>query len=111
MKLPPDAIIDPRKITHYLLVPRAKGDKCRFLASAGYDLDQAARLITDLRDQVLPLDAEELESTEHGQYYQIRASLTGPSGRILRVRTIWMKEHLSQRTKFVTLVPEKAPTA
>ncbi|HEY8899916.1 MAG TPA: hypothetical protein VIM61_05855 [Chthoniobacterales bacterium] len=111
MKLPKDAIIDPRKITHYLLVRRANGDKSRFLALAGYDSDHADRLIADLREQILPLDAEVLESTEHGQFYQIRTSLTGPTGRMLRVRTIWMTEHLSRQTKFVTLVPDKAPTA
>jgi len=34
-------------------------------------------------------------------------SLTGPNGRTLEIRTIWMKEHLSQQTKFITLIPER----
>ncbi|MDD5199837.1 MAG: hypothetical protein PHC88_08540 [Terrimicrobiaceae bacterium] len=107
MKLPADAIIARRKLTHYLLVPLAQGDKSRFLAKAGYDLNQADQLLEDLRGQVLPGDAEELHRTEYGQYHQIRSLLTGPNGRTLRIRTIWMTEHLSQRTKFVTLIPEK----
>lgn len=109
MKLPDDSSIDHRKVTHYLLVPLAQGDKSRFLALAGYDLAQSDRLLADLRDQIVSGDAQKLRSTEHGQYYQIRSALTGPNGRTLRIRTIWMKEHLSQRTKFVTLIPEKTP--
>jgi len=33
--------------------------------------------------------------------------LTGPNGVALAVRTIWMTEHLSGVTKFVTLIPDK----
>ena len=108
MKLPPDSIIARSKITHYLLVPQPKGDKSAFLALAGYDLSKADSLISDLRSQVLPCDAEELERTVYGQFYAIRAALTGPNGRVLRTRTIWIKEHLSQKTKFVTLIPERS---
>lgn len=105
MKLPPDSIIARRKVTHYLLVPQPRGDKSAFLALAGYLPPEADQLIDDLLNQVLPCEAEELENTEYGLYYQIRSTLTGPNGRTLRVRTIWMKEHLSQQTKFVTLIP------
>jgi hypothetical protein len=38
--------------------------------------------------------------------YEIRAQLVGPSGRALRVRTIWMTEYLSGATKFITLIPD-----
>jgi len=107
MKLPADAIIDPRKATHYLLVWRAKGDKSAFLGRAGYTMATASRLVADLRAQILPHEAIPLESTGHGQYYEIRAPLTGPNGRTLRIRAIWMTEHLSGITKFITLVPDK----
>jgi hypothetical protein len=33
-------------------------------------------------------------------------SIVGPSGRTLRVRTIWMTEYLSGATKFITLIPD-----
>ena len=106
MKLPPESIIASSKVTGYLLAFQKKNDKSRFLARAGYDASHADRLICDLREQILPCEAEELECTEYGQYYQIVAPLTGPNGRTLHVRTIWMKEHLSQRTKFITLIPD-----
>lgn len=48
-----------------------------------------------------------LENNVYGQLYEVRAELSGPSGRGLRVRTIWMTEHLSGQTKFITLIPDK----
>jgi hypothetical protein len=64
----------------------------------------------DLRTQILPLDAVVLETNKFGRYYEIRGTLTGPNGVKLAVRTIWMTEHLSGATKFVTLIPDKRRT-
>ena len=107
MKLHPDSIIAPAKVTHYLLVPQARGDKSRFLLLAGYDSSLADQLIHDIRSQVLPCDAVFSELTEHGQFFEIVCPLTGPNGRVLDIRTVWMKEHLSGQTKFITLIPER----
>jgi hypothetical protein len=107
MKLPPDSLIAPEKLSSYLLVRLPKGDKSSFLALAGYTLQTATKLGNDLRSQVLPQDAAPLHRTQHGQYYEIRAPLIGPNGRTLHVRTIWITEHLSGITKFVTLIPDK----
>jgi hypothetical protein len=106
VKLPADSLIARIKITHYLLVRQTKGDKSAFLASAGYDVANADQLIDDIRRQVLPWDAVPLEVTEYGQLYQISCPLAGPNGRVLGIRTIWMKEHLSGQTKLITLIPE-----
>jgi hypothetical protein len=107
MKLPADSIIAGNKITNYLLVWQPRGDKSRFLQLAGYDSSRPDQLIHDIRVQVLGSDAMTTEVTEHGQFYEISCPLTGPNGRILDVRTIWMKEHLSGHTKFITLIPER----
>jgi len=56
------------------------------------------------------LEAQRLESNRFGQYYEIRGTLTGPNGVALPVRTIWMTEHLSGVTKFVTLIPDTRRT-
>jgi hypothetical protein len=108
MKLPPDSFIARAKITHYLLVPQARGDKSRFLGLAGYDSSLADQLLQDLHTQVLPCEAVIAERTEHGQYFEISCPLTGPNGRTLGIRTVWMKEHLSGQTKFITLIPERS---
>ena len=39
MKLPQDTEIAPQKLSEYLLVNRAIGDKSEFLGRAGYVLD------------------------------------------------------------------------
>jgi hypothetical protein len=106
VKLPEDSHIAPEKLTRYLLVPQARGDKSTYLALAGYTLDNFTTLLTDLRAQILNQDAAALETTSYGQLYEIRAPLVGPSGRTLRVRTIWMTEYLSGVTKFITLIPD-----
>jgi hypothetical protein len=106
VKLPEDSHIAPEKLTRYLLVPQTRGDKSAYLALAGYTLDNFTTLLTDLRAQILNQDAAALETTSYGQLYQIRAPLVGPSGRTLRVRTIWMTEYLSGATKFITLIPD-----
>lgn len=108
MKLPGHAIIAREKATRYLLVHQARGDKSAFVKRAGYTLDNADQLLNDLRSQILTLDAEPLQSNNFGQYYEIRGSLRGPNGWTLAVRTIWMTEHLSALTRFVTLLPDKS---
>ncbi len=110
MKLPRDSDIAIEKLTHYLLKPQVRGDKSAFLALAGYTLERADSLLEDLRNQVLAQEAVEIENTPYGRLYQIHSKLTGPSGRSLWVRTIWMTEHLSGMTKFITLIPAKEPT-
>jgi hypothetical protein len=110
MRLPPDATIAEDKLTRYLLLPQTRGDKSAFLAQAGYERENAGHLLRDLRAQILPLEAQRLESNTFGQYYEVRGTLTGPNAVQLPVRTIWMTEHLSGVTKFVTLIPDKRRT-
>ena len=50
--LPPDSKIPIRKLTHYLLVPRAESDKSNWLAKGGYTLENPERFIEDLSSQI-----------------------------------------------------------
>jgi hypothetical protein len=70
-------------------------------------LETSERLMTDIREQLLPLEAELLEETEYGPKYLIRGDLVGPNERQLRVVSIWMTEDATDETKFVTLYPDK----
>ncbi len=108
MKLPPDAEIPLPKLLQYLLVPLARADKSKFLARAGYTTDNAPELLADIRSQILPLDATPAGTTKFGEFFEIRAALRGPNGVSLRVKTIWIREHLSGDTRFVTLLPDKS---
>jgi hypothetical protein len=107
VKLPSNPLIAPEKLTHYLLVQREFDDKSQFLRQAGYVLENWKQLEQDLRLQVLPHDAAPIEQTDYGDLFEIRSALTGPNGKTLFVRTIWMNELRSGVTKFITLYPDK----
>lgn len=106
MRLPLDTGIAFEKLTRYLLIPQARGDKSAFLARAGYSSRNYITLLRDLRTQILPLEALPLERNEFGQYYEIAGKLRGPKGVELGVRTIWMTEQLTGITEFFALIPD-----
>ena len=105
MKLPADTLIARAKLADYLLRRLPENDKSRFLATAGYMRNDAARLEADLRSQLLGLEAGFVETTEYGDKYCIRGILTGPNGRPLHVASFWMTENATGITKFITLYP------
>lgn len=109
MKLPSDTEIAREKLTRYLLVPLARSDKSHWLARGGYTAANPERLLDDLREQILPLDATHARSTPFGEAYEICGDLHGPSGHPISVRTIWLKQALSGRFHFVTLIPLPHP--
>jgi hypothetical protein len=84
-----------------------ENDKSGFLALAGYTLENADRLGSDIRSQILTEEAEFVAGTEYGDTYCIRADITGPNGKSLRVMTIWLTEEATGTTKFITLYPAK----
>ena len=107
MKLPLTVIIAEEKIKEYLLSSRKRNDKSKWLAKAGYQLEDWQRLEKDLRTQLLSLDAVYAEETKYGQMYEIKGMLTGPNGKTLSVCSIWMKENESKLIKFITMFPDK----
>ena len=107
MRLPEDTLIPEEKLTDYLLILKKRNDKSQWLASAGYTLENWEILEEDLREQILSTDATPMENTEYGQNYEIRGELVGLNGKILAIRTIWMTESATGRTKFITMYPDK----
>lgn len=105
MRLPPDSIIAAAKLTNYLLIRKTRNDKSRWLEQAGYTVDNWQALEHDLRRQILPLAATLDENNRYGRVYRIEGRLTGPNGRALQVVTIWMTEHATGQTKFITMYP------
>jgi hypothetical protein len=110
MRLPADSEIPLPKLLQYLLVPLARADKSKFLARAGYTTENASQLIADIRSQILPLDAMPAGTTKFGDFFEVRGALRGPNGVSLDVKTIWIREHLRDNTRFVTLLPDKSKT-
>jgi hypothetical protein len=105
VKLPADAYIDPRKITDYLLRPLEDSDKSAFLAHAGYTEENPELLLSDIRTQLIPLDATDLGPFAFGRKYEIDGELTGPSGVTLQLKSIWATISATGQTRFVTLIP------
>ncbi|MCK4764394.1 MAG: hypothetical protein KAW12_19500 [Candidatus Aminicenantes bacterium] len=107
MKLPENTLIAREKPTRYLLVQKKRNDKSQWLARAGYTLDNWQILETDLRNQILSIDAGPIERTGYGRLYEINGQLVGPNGKILSVRSIWMTERATGDTKFITMYPAR----
>jgi len=107
MKLPGDTLIVPEKLTNYLLVPRKRNDKSKWLAGAGYTPENWEMLEADLRNQILSENADSVERTEFGQMYEIRGILVGPNGKSLSVLTVWMTDNETGNTRFITMSPDR----
>jgi hypothetical protein len=65
------------------------------------------QLEQDIRQQVLIKEAVSVKQTTYGEYFEIGASLNGPNGVALQVKTIWMAEFKTGITKFITLYPDR----
>lgn len=105
MKLPASAIVAREKVTEYLLVRQSRNDKSAFLEKGGYAAGNPDALILGLKALQGQDDATQIDDNQFGIYFEVVGVLRGPSGVGLRVRTIWMTEHLSGITKFITLIP------
>src|SRR5262245_54550962 len=95
------------KLTGYLLVSREWDDKSKFLAQAGFTLENPRLLLASLRQLAEGAEAVQDGSNEYGDFLRVEGELTGPRGRPLSVVTIWLRWHLDGRVRFVTLKPRK----
>ena len=107
MQIPSDAVIPTEKLLNYLLVPRLHGDKSRFLAQAGFELDNAATLMKALRMLADSVEAREDGYNDYGVFLRQEGALVGPTGRTLPVVLIRLRWHLDGSVHFVTLKPRR----
>lgn len=70
MKIPEDAIIHEKKITHYLLARKEFDDKSQFLAIAGFNKNNYRLLIAEIRRLNLENDAIEGRTDEYGTFFK-----------------------------------------
>lgn len=101
------AIIDPRKITHYLLsLSHPVGSaKARFLLRFGFRQDRPQRLTEALRRHIMDHAISETDATPHGVIHAVDGALPTPDGRAPCVRTVWIIKAGENIPRFVTLVP------
>lgn len=110
MKLPnSDRAFIPRpKLRQYLLskshpVGRWKAE---LLGSLGFDELRADALEQALLDIARSQDAAEVIASPYGTLYIIEGDLQTPSGRTVRMRTVWIIEAGQDAPRFVTAYPE-----
>ena len=108
MKLPDSTKIGIDKLTGYLLIRQSRNDKSVFLALGGYTFRNPERLLADLTRLRESGEANLAGENRFGRYFEITGWLPGAVGIALEVKTIWMTEHLSGLTRFITLIPIKA---
>ena len=105
MKLLGDIVVADEKLTHYLLTWRPVSDKSKFLLIAGYNQDNWQLLQKEIKELAENCEALFQDEDEYGVFYSIAGLLHGPNGITLLVRTVWMKEHSRNQTRFITLYP------
>jgi hypothetical protein len=105
VKIPEDLIIPDDKITRYLLVQKARNDKSKFLAQAGFTQENPEELKTAIRIQAVVTAAVEDRNNEYGTFYQVEGDLIGVNGVNLSVVTIWLRRQIDSKFQFVTLKP------
>lgn len=100
-------IVDPRKITQYLLVPQNKNDKSRFLANYGYTQDNWQQLQQDILTASHPAEILDLIPSGWGLRIKLRNHWPTPNKKRIQVISIWQLDRNNQKANFVTLYPDK----
>ena len=106
MKLPADAVIPRAKLTAYLLAPKDKNDKSKFLAQVGFTQGNPDALEAAIRRLIRENDAVQDREDEYGTFYRVIGVLYGVTGD-LDVITVWIYGAKDSTYRFITLKPNK----
>jgi hypothetical protein len=105
VKIPDDAVIPDGKITHYLLVPKARDDKSQFLAKAGFSQNNPDLLKAAIRVLANHIEAIPDIQNEYGIFFLVIGEITGLDNRQLSVTTVWLQRAIDRKFQFITLKP------
>ena len=105
MEIPIDAIIPEPKLTKYLLVFKPRNDKSRFLAQAGFTLENWQTLKIAIQQLNQSVEAVQDRTDEYGTFYNVYGKLNGINGINLSVVTIWLQRQSDGKFQFITLKP------
>jgi hypothetical protein len=79
--------------------------KARFFREGGFDESTIEFLVREVLRIARRQEVIEISTTVHGQKYVLEGELETPSGRRLRVRTIWIIDRGQERPRLVTAYP------
>ena len=99
--------IDPAKLKDYLLNPdHIDGrSKAKLLISLGFNVDYISKLHDSILLHAAENDFDQLVHTKFGEKYLVEGNMTTPNGKILEIRSVWIKERQEEIIKFVILYP------
>jgi hypothetical protein len=113
MRMPlPDAAqayVPPEKLSGYLLSerhPRGR-EKARPLQAYGFSSAHVRELEMALLAIAMNGALVEEEITAHGMKYVVVGAAPAPTGRMIRLRTVWIVELPDHRPRFVTAYPAR----
>ncbi|PSN13871.1 hypothetical protein C7293_14095 [filamentous cyanobacterium CCT1] len=106
MRLNGKIVIPDAKLTQYLLVPRPEDDKSKFLAQAGFTINNPNQLKQAILDLIQNHDAISDRQDRYGVYYLVEGPLIGPNT-TLSVVTVWIERASDGFFQFVTLKPKR----
>lgn len=103
------AVIEPTKLRDYVLSDEHPVGryKAAIFSKLGYSRENWKDLEKDIREQLLPLDAEGEESTPFGKKYEVKGKLKGPTGAAAAVVSIWLVKRGEKNPRFVTIYPQR----
>jgi hypothetical protein len=106
MKLRGNIIIPDAKLTQYLLIFQEKDDKSKFLARAGFTLENPEQLKQAILNLITRNEANLDRTSKYGTFYRVEGNLIGLTTTLLVV-TVWLERTQDGNIQFITLLPKK----
>ena len=106
VKIPEDSIIAFEKLTGYLLIPKVRNDKSKYLARAGFTTANPEALLEAIQSLIGAVEAEQEKTTEYGTFYLVKGALIGVNGVRISVITVWLERKTDGTFQFITLIPD-----
>jgi hypothetical protein len=101
------AVIPEAKLRDYLLSPTHPHGrhKAFFFGRLGFSQERWQELASALHAHTERHEVGKVEETAFGMRYAVDGDLSTPSGRVVRVRTVWYVERGEDFPRFVTAYP------
>lgn len=98
-----EAIIPQEKFTKYALNPLGDKNKAEaFEKALGYNLDNADKLIENIKKNIPNFSAKEKEDNGYGKRYEIIMTLLGENNKYANVKTAWIIDKETKQTRLTS---------
>jgi len=100
-----DKIVLPlRKFTEYALNPDKEPNKALvFQLALGYNIDNAEKLIENIKSNLNKFPAKNKGDTEYGTLYEVIMDIAGENRKTAKVLTAWIDDKTNGEMRLVTV--------